>query len=296
MKRAMAGTVLAISVCAASFGQAADPPLQFEVASIKPAPPRREGEPRGTVGCYGGPGSRDPIRFTCSRASISLMALYAYGVKPYALRPPASTDSSEFNIDAKVPPGATAAQVKLMLRSLLTERFKLTFHSEKTEVQGYALVPAKSGLKMKESAPDLPPPEGGAPPPARGPVKDADGFVYMPPRNRMVVGWANGLTRWVGGNVPVDYLAGLLNSITGRPVIDATGLKGNYDFTLTFKPDRVEGSASSVPGDEGVIPPDIDGLTVFAALEKQLGLRLEPRKIPLDLFVIDHAEKVPIGN
>jgi len=304
MKRAIAGTVLALFVCGAPYGQAADQPLEFEVASVKPAPPRKEGEPRGMMGCFGGPGSKDPVRYSCAKASVSMMVLTAYGIKNYQLRPPFSPDADQFNVEAKVPPGATAEQVKAMLRNLLAERFKLAFHYEKGETQGYALVVAKSGLKMKESAPDTPPEsaEGGVPPPALVPVKDADGFVYIPPRNRMVVGWANGLTRWAGGNVPVAALTGLSNTLTGRPVIDSTGLKGKYDFTLTFSSDSVVGASGPAPAlsspsdDGGIAPLDGGGLTVFAALEKQLGLKLEPRKIVFDVFVIDHAEKTPVEN
>src|ERR1019366_2042593 len=102
---------------------------------------------------------------------------------------------------------------------------------------------------------------------------------------------ANGLTRWVGGNIPVDpFLVGLANTLTGRPVIDSTGLKGTYDFTLTFSTESVEGASGTVPSDDDL------GLSVFAALEKQLGLKLEPRKIMIDVFVIDHAEKTPVEN
>jgi uncharacterized protein (TIGR03435 family) len=295
MKHAIGEMFLALLVCGTSHSQT-DQPLQFEVVSIKQAPPRKEGEPRGRMGCFGGPGSKDPIRFTCARASVSLMALQAYDLKPYQVRPAVSTDTSQFNVEAKVPPGATAEQVKAMLRNLLAERFKLAFHREKTEKQGYVLVVAKSGLKMKESAPDPPPAsaESGVQTPAPGPIKDADGFVYIPMRNAMVVGRANGLTRWVGNNVPIEYLAGLLNSLTGRPVTDSTGLTGKYDFILTFGSESVE--ASPPPDDGGVVPLGNGGLTVFAALEKQLGLKLESQKTIIDEFVIDHAEKTPIEN
>lgn len=300
MNRAIAGTVLALLVCGAPSGRAADQPLDFEVASIKQAPPRTAGAPQGMTGCFGGPGSSDPVRYTCANATVSLMAIQAYELKAYQLRPPASADTTRFNVAAKVPPGATAEQVKVMLRNLLAERFKLAFHYEKTEKQGYALVVAKSGLKMKESVPPATTAEGGAPPP--GPVKDADGFVYIPMRNAMSVGRANGLTRWVGNNVPVNYLAGLINTLTGRPVIDSTGLNGKYDFTLTFSSDSAVGERlptpppSSLSDDGGIVPLDSGGLTVFAALDKQLGLRLEPQKVMIDEFVIDHAEKTPVEN
>jgi uncharacterized protein (TIGR03435 family) len=176
---------------------------------------------------------------------------------------------------ATVPSGATADQVKEMLRNLLTERFKLAFHREQVDRPGYVLLLAKGGLKMKESSPD------DSPMPTKQ-ATDADGFTYIPPRNRMAVGWANGLTRWAGNNIPVGMIAGLGNSLTGRAVIDATGLTGKYDFMLTFAPDGA--------------PPDVDGVNVFAAFEQQLGLKLEARKIPIEEFVIDHVEKAPIDN
>jgi len=98
----------------------------------------------------------------------------------------------------------------------------------------------------------------------------------------MAVGWANGLTRWAGNNVGVDMIAGLGNSLTSRPVIDATGLRGKYDFVLTFAPD---GAA-----------PEVDGVNLFAAFERQLGLRLESRKVRVEEFVIDHVENSPVEN
>lgn len=299
MKRANAGAVLALFVCGGVYGQAADQALQFEVASVKAVPPPVGPNNGSSRGCFGGPGSSDPVRYTCSNASVSLMAIQAYGLKPYQLRPPARSDTYRFNVEAKVPTGATADQVKVMLRNLLAERFKLAFHYEKTETQAYALIVAKGGLKIKESAPPSPvaPPEGGAAQPKPGPVTDADGFTYFAPRDGMVVGRANGLTRWVGKNVLMEHLAGLSNSLTGQPVIDSTGLKGKYDFIWTFSSDSVgERAPAAQPDDGSVVPIGETGLTIFAALEKQLGLRLEPRKITIDAFVIDHAEKTPVEN
>ena len=299
MKRANAGAVLAFLVCGAVYGQAADQTLQFEVASVKVAPPPAGPNNGSSRGCFGGPGSSDPVRYTCANSSVSLMAIQAYGLKPYQLRPPARTDTYRFNVDAKVPPGATADQVKAMLRNLLTERFKLAFHYEKTETQAYALVVAKGGLKIKESAPSssVAPAEGGAAQPKTGPVTDADGFTYFARREGLVSSRANGLTRWVGANVLMEHLAGLCNSLTGQPVLDSTGLKGRYDFIWTFSSDSVAERAAAALSDDGsVIPTSEVGLTMFAALEKQLGLRLEPRKITIDAFVIDHAEKTPVEN
>ena len=297
MTRQITAAFLALFTSGAARSQP-DQPLTFEVATVKLSPPREPGEPQGRVGCFRAPGSK--TRFMCARASLSMIAMYAYDLQPYELRPQFSTDTSEFNIEAKLPADITAEQIPVMLRSLLSERFKLAFHREKAEVKGYALVVARSGSKLKESMPGAP--VSGEVRPAPGPVKDADGFVYIPGlRNTLVVGSANGLTRWVGTNVAVDsdlrnapHLTRLLNSLTGLPVIDATGLKGKYDFTLTFSSDRM--AATEPSESNGVLPSGDVGLTVFKALEEQLGLRLESKKITVNLFVIDHVDKSPGEN
>jgi uncharacterized protein (TIGR03435 family) len=299
MKCGNAGAVLALVASGAVYGQTADQELRFEVASVRVVPPPVGPNNGSSRGCFGGPGSSDPVRYVCANASVSLMAIQAYGLKPYQLRPPARTDTYRFNGEAKVPSGATADQVRVMLRNLLTERFKLAFHYEKTETEAYALVVAKGGLKIKESAPPsaIAPSDAGAVQPKPGPVTDTGGFTYFVPRDGMVVGRANGLTRWVGKNVLMEHLAGLSNSLTGRPVIDSTGLKGKYDFVWTFSSDSVgERTPAALPDDGSEVPVGEVGLTMFAALERQLGLRLEPRKITIDTFVIDHAEKTPVEN
>lgn len=78
VKLAIASTALALFFGGSQYGEAAGQPLGFEVASVKSAPVRKEGEPQGMMGCFGGPGSRDPIRYTCSNASVSLMVIQAY--------------------------------------------------------------------------------------------------------------------------------------------------------------------------------------------------------------------------
>ena len=259
----------------AAFVVCAAPAQQFDAAAIKRSPPRVPGTPVGRRGCVGGPESKDPIRYICTNASVSNLVVTAYGLKGYQIRPPAAEDTVFYDITASVPAGATADQVKTMLRNLLTERFHLTFHREQVERPGFALVAANGGIKMKESAPS------DSSMPAK-PVADPDGFTYIPPRNGMAVGWSNGLTRWIGNNVALDMIAGLANSITGRPVIDATGLKGKFDFVLTFAPENA--------------PPEVDGMNVYGAFQRQLGLKLESRKVPVEEFVIDRVEKSPVEN
>lgn len=283
--------MLALLACDATYGQAADPTLSFEVASVKPAPPPTGAGGR-TTGCFRGtgPGSADPSLYTCLNATVSLMAFQAYGLKSYQIGPGYYADKTEFNVTAKVPPDATADQIKLMLRNLLTERFKLAFHYEKKEISVYDLVVAKSGLKMKESLPrpaDAPPspfvPDNKLP-------KDADGFPMPTDIRGLRMLRANGLGRIVAGGAPMASLANFLTNNVGRSVTDSTGLTAKYDFTVTFTLDSMVGGGAIGATDNAA------GLTIFAALEKQLGLRLEPKKVMIDVFVIDHAEKVPVEN
>jgi uncharacterized protein (TIGR03435 family) len=274
-----AGAV-ALLLSGALAGQTTDESLRFEVASVKPSAPRTQAG-GGRRGCFGGPGSRDPGIYSCTNATIAMMAVTAYGVKGYQLRPAASDFTDQFDINAKVPPGISAEQTRTMLRNLLSERFKLSFHREAAQIPAYALTVAKGGLKMKESTP--PATEEGAPRPAPRPVTDADGFVYLPIPNGVSVARSGSLTRWVGTNCPSEVLIGYLNSALDRPAFDATGPAGRYDFVLTFR--------TGAPGDGA--GPDDGGLTLFGALAKQLGLHLEPKKMATELFVIDHFEKVP---
>jgi uncharacterized protein (TIGR03435 family) len=284
-------TVLALFACGATYGQAVDPPLTFEVASVKPAPPPTVPGGRAT-GCWRGtgPGSMNPSLYTCLNATVSLMAFQAYGLKSYQIGPGYYADKAEFNVSAKIPPDTTPDQIKLMLRNLLAERFKLTFHYEKKEIPVFDLVVAKSGLKMKESLPqpaDAPPtpfvPENKLP-------KDADGFPMPTDIRGLRMLRANGLGRIVAGDVTMATLTNFLTNNVARPVTDSTGLTAKYDFTVTFTLDSLVGGGAIGATDNA------GGLTIFAALEKQLGLRLEPKKTMIDVFVIDHAEKVPSEN
>jgi uncharacterized protein (TIGR03435 family) len=291
MTRMIMAAGIALFACCGAYGQATDPPLVFEVASVKPAPPQTG--PGGRItGCFrgAGPGSTDPSLYTCLNATVSLMAFQAYGLKSYQIGPRYYADTTAFNVVAKVPPEATADQVKLMLRTLLAERFKLAFHYEKKEISVYGLAVAKGGLKMKESLPES---ADAAPPPSvpeNKMPKGADGFpMFTAPRGMRMLR-ANGLGRIVAGDATIAALANFLTNNVDRPVIDSTGLKGQYDFTVTFTLDSLAAGAATTANDSA------GGLTIFAALEKQLGLKLEPTKTMVDIFVIDHAEKTPIEN
>jgi uncharacterized protein (TIGR03435 family) len=308
--------LIVFAACAA-FGQAATESPTFEVASVKPAEPQTMGMMR--VRMSGGPGTPDPGQLTYTNVSLKNVLTNAYNVKGYQLSGPKWLDTERFDITAKIPMGATKEQFQLMLQNLLAERFKLTLHHETKELPMYALVVGKGGSKLKESAEDDPaaPPPPPLPPPggdAAGPVRlkvGADGTPQLPPgmgKNGMMMMMTNGRMHLVANHRPIGALLEMLGNQLGRPVVDATDLKANYDFTLDFAPDGMNGPMGMMPppppqheggpaaGGPMAAAPDNAGPTIFTALQEQLGLKLEQRKGPMDLLVIDRLEKVPTEN
>jgi uncharacterized protein (TIGR03435 family) len=263
--------------CATAFAQA-EP--AFEAASIKAAPPV---DPAGfKVGCSAGPGTPRPLVFNCDNVDLAMLIMRAYDLKRYQL-PWARRDDPQYNLMARVAKGATREQANRMLQSLLAERFQLRGHMEKQEVSVYQLREAEGGVKMKKS-----PPEGTAS--AVG--KDDNGFA-IPPRqpgafheNRR----KNGLTRVDYFNATMDELAKRLSDQLDRPVVNGTELQGEYDVSMTFAsplaPLLSPDSAASDPV----------GPSIFAAVKKYLGLKLESGKGMIDVFVVDHVAKAPSGN
>jgi uncharacterized protein (TIGR03435 family) len=204
------------------------------------------------------------------------------------------------DITAKVPAGATREQFRTMLQNLLIERFKLTYHWEKKDGDVYDLVVAKNGPKMKESPPDSAPSSDDAAPAPRA----SPGRPELGPNGCPILGARHGAVSpmvMIGSRVcaagaaaPIGELINFLSNFVGLAVTDSTGLKGNYDISLAFARDALE--AGPEGNSTGMTPSGIEfgsGATIFAALQDQLGLRLEKKKGSIDLFVIDHVEKVP---
>jgi uncharacterized protein (TIGR03435 family) len=121
--------------------------------------------------------------------------------------------------------------------------------------------------------------------------------VYLPLHNSIQTAVSNGLIRWVGSGVTTEQLALRLNQI-GQPVLDSTNLKGKYDFTLTFTSDSFGLSSLPPPSPQaegnGIPQSENTGLAIFQALEKQLELKAQPRRIMIEVFVIDHNEETPV--
>ena len=182
-------------------------------------------------------------------------------MKDYQVSGPDWLNTEIYDITATLPPGTTGDEVLLMIQTLLADRFKLTLHRDSKELPVYALVVGKGGSKLQEV-------EFG-----RGSTSGSPGHLTA--------------TR-----IAIRNLTEFLSRQTGRPVLDMTGLKGFYNFTLNYTPD----AAPSAPSPETPIPESAVGPSLFTAVQEQLGLRLEARKAPVEILVVDHAEKVPTEN
>jgi uncharacterized protein (TIGR03435 family) len=291
-----------LAIAAVSF--AAAQTLSFEVASVKPTAPSPDGRIR--IMMRGGPGTSDPGQITYKGRSLKDLISSAYGVKSFQVSGPGWLDSERFDIDAKIPEGTTKEQFNMMMQNLLAERFKLAVHHETKDFPLYELTIAKGGPKLKASTED-PSAATGPPPPGPPPI-GKDGLPQLPAGRPglMMNALPGGHRRVMAVVQPVSVLADMLSNLMDGPVIDKTGLTGKFDFTLEFVPEP--GFGAGPLGAPPPPPPSLDpgqpaGLAaadqlsgLFTALQEQLGLKLERKKGPLDVWVVDRAEKVPAEN
>jgi uncharacterized protein (TIGR03435 family) len=310
--RVMIATVLG---CGLAWAQTPDAKLTFEVASIKPAPPLTAETVR-FAGNSGGPGTSSPGQITYGRMSLKALIVQGFGVRNVQVSGPAWLDSpTEFwEIHAKVPPGATKDDVKAMIQNLLVERFGLVAHRETKELPAYELTIAKSGLKMKESVEDATPPP---PPPQPGdaPIKlatDKNGLPQLPAgRPGALMGITPNGAIISARQQTVAQLANMLENELRKPVVDKTGLTGKYDFSFQFASSRImeppprnaAGPVATGQGPAGPGGPSVpalgaidSGTPMQTAVQQELGLKLEQKKLPVDVVVVDHLEKSPTEN
>jgi uncharacterized protein (TIGR03435 family) len=277
--------------------------LRFEVASVKQVV-LKPNEGYAIPRIIGGPGTSDPGRITFLNFSLNWLLRTAYGVEDYQLSEPdwLSSPGVIYVIEATVRPGVTKEQIGRMLQNLLADRFNLTLHRETRDLALYELTLLKKGPKLKESLRD--PANDELPPMGKeegfgafyGLRKEKDGFLRLPstiptpgaggPRS---VAWATPpISHLVGGGQPIAVLANLLSAQSGRPVVDKTGLSGNWDYNLEF----AQGASPANSPDAASDPaPDL-----IAAVRDQLGLKMDLKKGPIDVLVIDHVEKAPTAN
>jgi len=262
----------------------------FEVASVKP---NHSGDRR--VGLRNTPGM-----FTAVNVTPKMLIEFAYDIRgPQLSGGPGWIDSERFDIDAKTGESANDVrsnparfneQRRLMVRSLLADRFKLVVKQETKDLPVYDLVVAKGGPKFHPTT--LPPVDPNSPPPPLS----APPQPGQPFRGRgIMMGLSRGQLTINGGSM--SQLAQALSGRIGRNVIDKTGLTGDYDLTLQWTPDendtvvRSEGGGPDPRPTSEAAPPAESGPTLFTALEEQLGLKLESAKGPVETYAVVSIER-----
>ena len=273
----------------AAFGQSPSARPEFEVASVKKSAPAQPDQ--FNIGVH--------IDGAMVRYSYLPMRSYirmAYGVKDYQVLGPDWLGTENYDIAAKLPDGATRSQLPEMLQSLLAERFKLVLHRDTRELPVYALVVGKNGPKLKESAPD---PDADAGPGAKGNVDVAvtvgrGGGAIDLGRGSLV---SYGRDRMEAKKVTLTALADWLTRLLDRPAVDMTGIAGTYDFSLEYSLEELRNLLRSSTGGARELPAGIpdSGTSIFASLEA-VGLKLEQRKAPIEVVVVDRIERTPTEN
>jgi uncharacterized protein (TIGR03435 family) len=267
----------------------------FEVVSIRPSPPPAAGARVFYGPPRGGPGTSDPEQITWRAASLTGVLIAAYDVQAFQITAPEWAPTTRYDIIAKVPAGTTKVQLRMMWQDLLRDRLKVAAHHESREFRVYELTVAKGGPKMKET--DLPA------------TSDAADFASSPPKLAQngaldIKGTGSVITvmptaaRLAAKGFTMSDLAARLTGWTSYPIVDRTGLAGRFDFVLEFRPvpSRLPPPPAPSPGlasEDGASDPGPDAAS---AIEKQLGLKLTEAKAMLDVFVVDHVEKIPTKN
>jgi bla regulator protein blaR1 len=258
---------------------AANETLSYEVASIKP---EKTGSMMFRV-------LNTPDGFSAT-TTVQMLIRVAYGIEDNQISAaPGWVSSEKYDVEAKMDQDTAEKLKKIaeaqmeptrqhMLQTLLADRFKLTIHRETKELPIYSLVVAKGGAKLHEAKPDDNYLNG---------IKGLDGRPVPAGAHLMRMG--RGELR--GQSLGMGQIAHLLTMQTGRTVVDNTGLKGNYDFTLHWTPDQSTPALNGPGGGPDSTTSSESGPSIFTAVQEQLGLKLESQKGPVEILVIDHVEK-----
>ncbi|SPE41945.1 exported hypothetical protein [Candidatus Sulfopaludibacter sp. SbA3] len=254
---------LVIVLSHAAFGQAPAKTPEFEVADVQVSKSTNPEQGKGRML----PGGRIEVPNT----TLKNLMMAAYSVQENMITGgPAWLESDRFDIVAKAPPDTPPETLFLMLRSLLADRFKLAIHREDKPMPVYAMVVGKSGPNLQKAA--------GGQQTCRW-ITPGNGRVQRECKNMTMQQLAIQIPGW--GMAHVDL-----------PVVDLTEIQGAYDFQLEWSLPSGRGDAGK--GDAPAAA-EMGGSTIFDAMS-QIGLKLEQRKRPMSVIVIDHAERVPTAN
>jgi uncharacterized protein (TIGR03435 family) len=272
--------------------QAVSTTLTFDVASVRLAPPPDGRSPARRSSGVPGPNNNDPGRFS-ARLSLLNLVLIAYDIPIYRLSDPEDRLMAVVDVDARMPVDTTREQFNVMLQNLLADRLGLKVHWATQQIDLYALVVTKGGPKLKPAAPDSPQASDDAAKDGNPDRVGSNGFPIPPPGNAPWVGAAPGGKMGMRGhNETVAELAKAIGPRTlGSPLADATGLTGKYDYTLFWSIPATDAARRGTPA-----AADLDGPSIFDAVQDELGLKIEKRKGPVQMLVVDHVEKKPREN
>ena len=256
-----AAAIIAMSVVGV-LGQEPQRPLSFDVTSVKP----------NTSGEQGGSSKGQPGRYVGVNVTLRRVIGLAYRPVQEFVGGPDWIDTERFDIEGRVEGTPTQDQMLEMLRSLLADRFRLAVHRETRQMPAYALTLARGdgrlGAELRAVPPCTSPPESPA-----SPARRCGGFAV-------------GGGSLKGTGVTMTQLAAELPSATeGRYVVDRTGLSGTFDVNLTWNAEALSPTATSTDS----------AASIFAAIQEQLGLRLVSITTPIEVIVVDRAER-PVGN
>jgi uncharacterized protein (TIGR03435 family) len=269
------------------------PRPEFEVATIRPSAQSPEAGVTAGVRI-------DGAQFHSAFLTVKDYLGLAYRVKVYQISGPDWISSDRFDISATMTSG-TATQIPEMMQRLLEERFQIKLHREKKDFPVYVLEVAKGGLKMQETGPDPDPANADA----RTPLTitgsgNAQGVSVNLGRG---ASYTFGNNKFEGKRLTTAMIAGTLERFMDRPIVDMTDLKGAYDVTLEVTQEDYRAMLIHAAVAAGVsLPPEalrlLDGASMpslFEAVQK-VGLKLDARKAPLDMVVVDNGRKTPTDN
>jgi len=267
--------------------------LEFDVVSVKPA----EGLTAGKAASGGM--KVDGAQIHMNRYSVRSLIQMAYDLRLFQVIGPDWLSALRFDIDAKLPAGATRAQVPEMIKSMLADRFGLTFHNDSKELSVYALVVVSGGPKLKDVSEPNEASDGTSPAESSGYGSTkgmgssySDGASY-----------ALGDGKFDAKKLTMVRLVRILTPCLDLPVIDKTGLTGKYDISFPLPDDEIRGmiTRAFLAGGGDSSPEmlkfldSLDNASLFDGLRAN-GLKLEPRKLPVPVMVIDSVLKTPTDN
>lgn len=264
---------------------------QFEVASIKPFDP---GQAQVAAGVH-----VDGAQIRVVGLSLRDYLAFAYKIRATSISGPDWMASARFDISATLPAGSTTAQLPEMLQALLADRFQVKLHKGKKEFPVYALMVGKGGSKMKEMPPDS---DADTDEPKGTNVATRSG-------NGVSVNFGHGSSytfatnRFEAKKLTMALFAGNLERFADRPIVNMTGLAGQYDFAFDVTPEdyRAMVLRAAVWAGQNLPPEarkmlDASSPAALGDALQQIGLKLDAWKAPLDVLVIDDALKTPTAN